>query len=180
MHPFLNFEFLRISFAVHGNNKAGEWCARFPDRFCNSYVHPRDRIRRLSARSLHTWMLFQITTAARNRDGGRRKKRDSISHNGVSGSIPPHTRRPANGSRRGLVGFPSYTPIACRFVVRIEKVRPEVENHDFRVRPPPPPPSSTFVRAFVVPDRTGFCSADNEAQNRLNGRLAIALRRADR
>lgn len=135
MHPFLNFEFLRISFAVHGNNKAGEWCARFPDRFCNSYVHPRDRIRRLSARSLHTWMLFQITTAARNRDGGRRKKRDSISHNGVSGSIPPHTRRPANGSRRGLVGFPSYTPIACRFVVRIEKVRTGSRKSRFS-RPP--------------------------------------------
>jgi len=38
--------------------------------------------------------------------------------------------------------------IARRFVARIEKVRPEVENHDFRVRLPPP--SSTFVRALVV------------------------------
>ena len=118
---------------------------------------------------MYTWILLRITTAGRNRDGKQRsmQKKSSISYTDVSESISLHTR-PTNGSRRGLVGFPSYMPIAHWFVARIEKVRPEVENHDFRVRLPPP--SSTFVRSLVVSGRAGFCSADNEAQNRLDGR----------
>jgi len=49
------------------------------------------------------------------------KKKSSIAHNGVSGSIPPHVRWPSNGSRRGFVGFPSYTSIARRFVAASKK-----------------------------------------------------------
>lgn len=129
---------------------------RVADRFWNSCVHSRDRLRRLSARSLHTWMPSRINdcsvqsgrqVGAKKREG---KKKSSISHNGVSGSIPPRTsNETAGGSRPGLVGFPSYAPIARRFVARTEKVRPEAENHDFRVRHRRQP--STFVVGGAEP-----------------------------
>lgn len=68
----------------------------------------------------------------------KKKKKSSISHNGVSGSIRLRT---SVGRRKssGLVGFPPYMPNRIPpslpgLSPGAEKVRPEVENHDFRVR----------------------------------------------
>jgi len=98
--------------------------------------------------------------AERKRGG----KKSSISHNGVSGSIPSRMSagRKSSGTRRiSLVHADS-----GRFVVRAEKSAAGSRKSRF-TRPPP-----TFVR--VRPP--SFCSADNEAQNRIGRMPAIAPR----
>lgn len=88
------------------------------------------------------------------------RKKSSISHNGVSGSIPSHTstdRRKSSGTRRiSLVHADS----ARRFVAHVEKSTAGSRKSRFS-RPP------TFVRALAAPP--SFCSVDNEAQNRSDG-----------
>lgn len=81
---------------------------RVADRFWNSYVHSHDRLRRLSARSLHTWVLTRITTAVCNRDDrsaqkkGRKKKEFNIPQWRIR--IDPSTsndrQRKSSGARR--------------------------------------------------------------------------------
>lgn len=160
--------------------------ARMADRFWNSYVHSRDRLRRLSARSLHTWVLFRIATAARNRDdrSAQKKRREKKRVQYPTMAYPDRSlrarRTTAGGSRPGLVGFPSYTPIAAPVCRPHRKSTTGSRKSRFSR-----PSAATAAAAVDIcpharrakPHPGAFCTDDNDKSTKPIGRtLTIAPR----